>query len=291
MRIRPVVIMVLVVSAAARVAAQAAPPTARQIVDRIKAELGGTWTETGTDSFKDGDPATPVTGVAVTMMTTMDVLQRAAAAKLNLIITHEPTFFTGNDALGPLENAHDSLTAVKRAFIKEHHLVVFRLHDHWHYPARAADPVLQGVFRQLDWLRYQQQPGQNAITIPATTVGALAAQLAKTLGAQAVRVVGDAKARVTRVAYLPGSAGFEMQRATLARDDVEVEIIGEAREWETTLYAADLVTLGRRKALITLGHVPSEQAGSTELVAWLQPLLPGVPVKQIATADPYWIVR
>jgi len=34
-----------------------------------------------------------VTGIAVTMMATLDVLQRAAANGQNLIITHEPTFY------------------------------------------------------------------------------------------------------------------------------------------------------------------------------------------------------
>ena len=49
------------------------------------------------DTFKAGDPDTPVTGIAVTMMATLDVLQRAAANHQNLIITHEPTFFSHQD--------------------------------------------------------------------------------------------------------------------------------------------------------------------------------------------------
>ncbi len=36
--------------------------TARQVIDRLQKELKGTWSETGIDSFKDGDAATPVTG-------------------------------------------------------------------------------------------------------------------------------------------------------------------------------------------------------------------------------------
>jgi hypothetical protein len=69
---------------------------------------------------------------------------------------------------------------------------------------------------------------------------------------------------------------------------VEVLVLGEAREWETIEYVADAVSQGRRKALIVLGHVPSEQAGSTELVRWLRPLVPEVPVTQIDTAEPFW---
>jgi hypothetical protein len=55
------------------------PLTARDVALRIKQNIGVPWTEPTVDTFKDGDPATPVTGVAVTMMATFDVLQRAAA--------------------------------------------------------------------------------------------------------------------------------------------------------------------------------------------------------------------
>ncbi len=274
---------------AARVSSTAM--TARQVMDRIKSELKGSWSDSGIDSFKDGDPDTPVTGIAVTMMATMDVLQRAVVAGLNLIITHEPTFYSHEDKLTNLELLRDPATAAKRAYIREHHLVVFRLHDHWHFPARAEDPVRKGVFRALGWEQYLQQPGQLAIALPPTTVGALASTLARKLNAHSVRVVGDRALKVTQIACLPGSAGFEAQRSALVRDDVEVVIIGEAREWETIPYVADLISQGRKKALIVLGHVPSEQAGSDELVRWLQPLLPDIKTQALPTADPFWTAK
>ncbi len=268
--------------------AQGAPPTARQIVERIQTELNGRWTDDGIDSFKDGDPNTPVTGVAVTMMATMDVLQRAAAAGLNLIITHEPTFYSHEDALDALQAIGDPVTAAKRAYIRDHHLVVYRLHDHWHIPARPIDPMVTGLFRVLDWQRYQAAPGALVIAHPETTVGALASEIARGLGAPAVRVVGDAAMRVTKVAFVPGSAGFAMQRSMFARDDVEVLLIGEAREWETVPYAADAITQGARKALIVIGHIPSEQPGMEEFARWFQPLMPALPVKFVPAADPFW---
>ncbi|MBI3567940.1 MAG: Nif3-like dinuclear metal center hexameric protein [Gemmatimonadetes bacterium] len=271
-----------------RAAAQTAPFTARQVVERVKAELKGRWTDDGIDSFKDGDPDTPITGVAVTMMATMDVLQRASAAGLNLVITHEPTFYSHEDRLSALEELHDPVTEAKREFIKAHHLVVFRLHDHWHFPARPIDPVVTGEFRALGWQRYQRTPEANVIELPGTTLGALASEVKEKLGAHAMRVIGDPSMRVSKVAFLPGAAGFPAQRATLARADVDVLLIGEAREWETVPYAADAITQGGHKALIVIGHVLSEQAGSDELARWLQPLVPGLPVRLIAAADPFW---
>src|SRR5437016_12652063 len=66
-------------------------PTANEVIEQIKAQVGVPWQEKTVDTFKAGDPQTPVTGIAVTMMATLDVLQRAAANGQNLIITHEPT--------------------------------------------------------------------------------------------------------------------------------------------------------------------------------------------------------
>ena len=52
--------------------------TANQIIERIRAHVGVPWQKKTVDTFKAGDPQTPVTGVAVTMMATYDVLVRAA---------------------------------------------------------------------------------------------------------------------------------------------------------------------------------------------------------------------
>jgi len=268
--------------------AQPAPLTAGQVIERITANLSGDWPNSGNDGIKDGDPTTTVTGIAVTMMSTMDVLQRAAAAGTNFVITHEPTFYSGNDSLAALEEEQDGVTAEKRAFIREHHLVIFRIHDHWHAPLRVPDPVVTGVVKVLDWARYQPDPSVPIVVIPATTLSELAADIKRRMGIRAARVVGDPALRVTNVALAPGCPGPELPRSLLQREDVEVLVLGEAREWETIEYVADAVSQGRHKALIVLGHVPSEQAGSTELVRWLRPLVPEVPVTQIDTAEPFW---
>src|SRR5258708_3779149 len=65
---------------------QDAKLTARDAIAAIQHETPGNWDEPTVDTFKAGDPDAPVTGIAVTMMATMDVLQRAAAHGDNLII-------------------------------------------------------------------------------------------------------------------------------------------------------------------------------------------------------------
>src|SRR5262245_52486484 len=124
-------------------AAEPAVLTARQVIERIQQHVGVPWREETVDTFKAGDPATAVSGIAVTMMATQDVLERAAAAGANLVITHEPTFYGHFDKPGDLEQAGDKVLAAKRAFIDAHHLVVWRFHAHWH--ARRPDGILAGM--------------------------------------------------------------------------------------------------------------------------------------------------
>jgi hypothetical protein len=74
----------------------------------------------------------------------------------------------------------------------------------------------------------------------------------------------------------------------LQRDDVEVLVIGEGVEWEIVEYADDASAEGGRKALIILGHIPSEQAGMEDCARWLKGFVPEVRVDFIATAEPFW---
>src|SRR5262245_50461239 len=134
--------------------------TAQQVIDRIKKNVGVPWKEQTVDTFKAGDPEARVTGVAATMMATFDVLKRAAAAGKNLIITHEPTFYDHLDKIEDLEKENDAVLSTKLAFIKEHNLVIWRFHDHWHM--RRPDGIRTGMIRALGWEKFQT-PNQGSL--------------------------------------------------------------------------------------------------------------------------------
>src|SRR6476646_9975204 len=101
--------------------------TAREVVARIQQQVGVPWQSDTVDTFKAGNPDTPVIGIAVTMMATLDVLQRAVAAGDNLIITHEPTFYNHLDIPEGMAQ-DDPVWTAKRTFIEKHGLVVWRFH-------------------------------------------------------------------------------------------------------------------------------------------------------------------
>jgi putative NIF3 family GTP cyclohydrolase 1 type 2 len=262
--------------------------TARQLVAEIQKQVGVEWQKDTVDTFKAGNPDTVVTGVAVTMMATMDVLQRASAKGLNLIITHEPTFYAHLDTPEGVPQ-DDPVWAEKRAFIEKHGLVVWRFHDHWHM--RKPDGIEAGNVHALGWEKFQRPDNQYLFILPATTVRGLAAEVAKKLNSSVVRVVGNPEMKVTSVGFSPGAAGSEREIHALEQDDVQVLMVGETREWETVEYAADAVSEGRQKALIVIGHVPSEQAGMEECARWLKGFVKDVPVEFVPAKQPFWTVR
>ena len=260
--------------------------TARRVIERIQKNVGVPWRAETVDTFKAGDPDTPVTGIATTMMATFDVLERAAAAHDNLIITHEPTFYGHTDEIDTLSKEGDAVLAAKQAFVEKHHLVIWRFHDHWH--ARKPDGIQAGMVRALGWEKFQNPSHSELFVIPEITLAGLASDIKRRLGIRTLRVVGDPAMRVTKLALRPGYPGFPAERHTLQRDDVEVLVMGEGLEWETIEYGADAAAEGKRKALIVLGHIPSEQAGMEDCAHWLKSFVTEVKVEFIATAEPFW---
>jgi putative NIF3 family GTP cyclohydrolase 1 type 2 len=277
--------LILTATGGPRAEAQEKRPTAAEVVAAIQEHIGLPWKTETVDTFKAGNPETHVTGIAVTMMATLDVLQRAAAKGQNLIITHEPTFYNHLDRPEGMDE-NDTVWKEKRAFIEKNGLVIWRFHDHWH--SRKPDGILAGMVQALGWEKYQSAENPHLFTMPETTLEKLAVDVAKRLETPVLRVVGNPEMKVTKLALSPGSAGFQRETHALEMENVEVLLVGETREWETVEYAADAVSEGKKKALIVIGHVPSEQAGMEECARWLKTFVKYVPIEFVATKQPFW---
>src|SRR5512141_258531 len=193
-RIASLILITLTVSTVG--AAQESRITARQVVAEIQKQVGVEWKTDTVDTFKAGNPDIVVTGVAVTMMATMDVLQRASAKGLNLVITHEPTLYAHLDTPEGVPQ-NDPVWAEKRAFIEKHGLVVWRFHDHWHM--RKPDGIEAGNVHALGWEKFQRPDNQYLFVIPEITLKDLAAEVAQKLGSPVRRVVGNPEMKVTKV--------------------------------------------------------------------------------------------
>jgi putative NIF3 family GTP cyclohydrolase 1 type 2 len=270
--------------------AAAAPQSALaadEVIRRIKDKVGIPWRTQTVDNIIAGRAETRVRGIATTMMATLEVLQRAAAAGRNMVITHEPTFFSHQDTIEPF--LQDATYQFKAAFVTQHDMVVFRFHDHWH--AMKPDGVALGMARELGWEKNRVADSQREFTFAGITLAQLASQIRERLGARTVRVVGDPELRVNRLIASWGYYTFSATNLPLARPDIDVFVVGETREWETVEYAQDIIASGKKKALILIGHVASEQAGMKYCAEWLKGFVPEVPVEFVPASEPFWAPR
>src|SRR5258706_16358960 len=66
--------------------------TAGDVVERIKARVGIPWMTETVDRIVAGSPNVRVTGIATTMMATLEVIERAEAAGRRTLVTDRPRF-------------------------------------------------------------------------------------------------------------------------------------------------------------------------------------------------------
>ncbi len=260
------------------------PPllTVGQVIDRIKANVGIPWRAQTVDNLIAGTREQPVNGIASVMMATLDVLRRAAANGLTLIITHEPTYFSHQDRIEPIQQ--DALYLLKRDFIQQHTLAVFHFHDHWH--GRRPDGIATGMIRALGWEKNRDSQQPNLFTFGETPLARFAGQIESALNIRTMRVIGDPELPVRRVLASWGNVSLFPGIPYLAQADVLV--VGETHEWELVEYVQDAIASGQKKALIVLGHLVSEQAGMQYCAEWLKGFIPEVPVEFVQSAEPFW---
>jgi putative NIF3 family GTP cyclohydrolase 1 type 2 len=266
--------------------------TAGEVVSRIKqlmALQGVTWNDASTrDRFKFGGPDTSVTGIATTFMGTFEAISKAGALGLNMIIPHEDTYWNDPDNTTIAEV--DTLVYRKKVdFMREHDIVVFRIHDHMH--RQRPDFTFLGTAREvgLDPMT-ETAPNSHRYVIPETTLGELAARVKRVRGDDAIRVVGDPSAKVRRVAV-----GAGMATPAVNSPEIDVVIGGEQREIEGTFdspeYVMDAAALGIPKGWIIIGHNMSEESGMQEMAEWLRPIVPEVKVQHIRAGIVYWVPK
>jgi putative NIF3 family GTP cyclohydrolase 1 type 2 len=259
---------------------------AGEVIDRIKKNLGAAWRETTyRDTYKSGGPDTEVTGIATTAFASMEVIQRAASLGLNMIIPHEVTFWNDRDDTSVVAN--DALYKTKLELLTRHNMVVFRMHDHMH--VQRPDFTYVGSARAIGLdAKYETAPNSHRFVVPETTLEALAAEVQKKAGVRALRVVGDPKAKVSRI-----QLGVGYATPVLNTPDVDVVISGEQQEadggFDSPAYVLDAVTLGMTKGWIMLGHTISEEAGMLEMAQWIKTFTPEIPVQLVPASEPFWI--
>jgi putative NIF3 family GTP cyclohydrolase 1 type 2 len=274
---------VLAQSAAANESKVVTSVTAQGVIDKILAHANVEPIEDTADTFKAGDPNQVVQGITTTFMATIDVIHQTIKNKANLIVTHEPTYFSHNDATDWLED--DAVYQHKLGLLNEHGIAVWRYHDHIH--KIVPDPMFQGLIDRLGWIDKIDPDDGRVCHIPSTSLADLAEHCKQKLNMKAMRYVGDPDVSCKTVGLLPGAWGGKPQIGFLAEGNIDVLICGEVNEWETNEYVRDSQHTARPLGLIVTGHQCSEEDGMKPLADWLADELPHIQTRHIPAGDPF----
>jgi putative NIF3 family GTP cyclohydrolase 1 type 2 len=235
------------------------------------------------DTVKFGDTEQECTGIVTTVCATVQVIRQAAAVGANLIICHEPLFYSNEDSQEWLTG--NSVYEQKVKLLTQSGIVVWRDHDRLHggSPKRQRqhmDLVFYGIMQELGWQDYLIGFPQKPLLyeIPETTTDALAAQLVAKLNLTGARIVGNRDAKIRRVFFcehVNGSSWGGRQPDCEAIREIETGcydamIPFEIIDWTLSAYVRDAAQLGQNKVLIEMGHFNVEELAMKYLAKWLK---------------------
>ncbi len=261
-----------------------AKPSAAMRIAAIIKNTGSQTIPNTVDVIKEGDPETPVMGIVTSMFATMKVLEQAVAKNCNLIIVHEPLYYNHLDEKTRFQD--DPVFGEKRKYILDNKLVIWRFHDYIH--SMKPDGIMSGMVTKLGWKSYMVNGQSGQFVLPEITLKELLEKLKKTFPENSFYVVGNPQMKLTNVRLAPGAPGSASQIKLLENKNVDVLLAGESPQWETYEYMRDAVDQGRKKAIIFLGHVSSEEAGMEFCAEWLKGFIKDIPVSYIRSGPSYW---
>ncbi len=265
--------------------------TVNEVIEAVlRDSCGERRLEKTCDILVAGDGKAEVRGIATSFMATVDVINRARALGANMIITHEPTYFTGPDRLDWVEG--DPVYRAKRKLLADCGMAVWRYHDHMHMA--RPDRIYEGLLDELGW-RDKLIPGQafsHAYEIEETDLYGLARFFKDKLCLSTVRIVGKPDAPCRRVGILVGGGSLGLGREEMPMQfmkdmDIDVVVCGEITEWTLCSYVADAASLGMEKSMIVVGHERTEEWGMKRMAKWLKSLVGGIPVSFVNAGEPF----
>lgn len=259
-------------------------PTASEIIGTIIKYSGSHAISNTVDIIKEGDPQTPVTGIITCMFATMDVLKQAVLKNCNLLIVHEPLYYNHLDDTIKFQN--DPVFLEKKRFITDHNLVIWRFHDYIH--TMKPDGIETGMVTKLGWKDYVVKGTTNKFVLPETTLKELLKYLKMIFPKNAFYVIGNPEMKLSNVRLAAGAPGSETHIRLLEDMKVDVVLAGESQQWETYEYIRDAVDQGRKKAIIFIGHIASEEAGMEYCAVWLKSFIKNVPVNFVECGPSFW---
>lgn len=258
--------------------------SAATVIETIIRNTGSQKYQKTVDVIKEGDPQTQVKGIVTSMFATMEVLKAAVEKNCNLIIVHEPLYYNHMDETEQFKN--DQVFLEKQRYIKDNKLVIWRFHDYIH--SMKPDGIESGMLVKLDWKKYAVNGRLDQFILPETNLIGLLKDLKGKFPDYTFNVIGDPGMKLSKVTLAAGAPGSMYHIRLLEDENTDVVLAGESQQWETYEYIRDAVSQGRKKAVIFLGHIASEEAGMEYCAEWLKTFVKDIPVHFVEAGPSYW---
>ena len=240
------------------------------------------------DGLICGDLEAEIRAVGTTWMASMQVLEDAAARGINLIVTHEPTFWYHGTPRRPELKACEQYqvdVSFKTRFVAEHGITVLRAHNCWDlYPKHGIEAALQTALGLPDPVHYFGGY-HHLYEVPKTNLQELARHCKEKMGLASVRVSGDLAKPVQRVVMAYGSSSSTAAYYRFWKQGADAVISGEQSEWAVIRPAIDMGI-----GVIELGHSNTEAFGMQSMAQLLKGHFPGVRIEYLPTGDSFQYV-
>jgi len=260
---------------------QAKPLTARDVAAFLRSLAD--VAEPSVDRIVLGDPAAEVTGIGTCWLPYWETCRQAVRDGVNLLVVHEPTFYTHWDldekspdlfaASAAGRAAYLKAVEAKKAWILANKLVVIRCHDVLDKIGGFGIPHAFGKllgFGSGDIIR--SKPYYNVYrTTPKKAVEAareIARKMAE-VGQPGVAFYGDKDRLIESVGVGTGCFCDPIEFMDLA-PDMFIAIDDIVRTWTQTVYARDT-----GHPLVVVNHGATEEAGVRGLSEFLAKRYPG----------------
>lgn len=230
------------------------------------------WNETS-DRFRAGNPEAEIKGIAVSWMSTREILEEARERGANLLVTHEPLYVLDEDSregAGP-----DHPWVRKKRWLERTDMMVYRCHAFWdNFPELGV----HGAWAK--WLGFEQAPVAARRHYEVHETGGLVLEhlaqnvlhRVRTLGQETVGVVGDLRRQTRRIALGTGAITAYKEMAAMDADVLMLTDDG-TRLYEAAQWASDSGV-----SLLLVNHATSEEPGMKTLADYIAALVGPIPV-------------
>lgn len=245
--------------------------------------------EPSVDRIIIGDPKTKVDKIGTAWMPYWKTLREAKEKGVNVLIVHEPTFYThwdleaeNSDFLGapsPAKNNYSEIRDEKKKWILDNKMVIIRCHDvldkipGWGIPFALGNGLgfkNESIIRSKTYYNvYKTNP------TPAIDIAKTIAKKLKKINQPGIAFYGDENYEVRSVGLGTGCICDPLQYSELS-PDLFIGIDDTIRTWIQTTYAED-----SGKPLIVINHGTSEEFGMRSLNDHLQTTFEDIEVLHI----------